>query len=176
MVGRTTTLFEQLKTTIEQFNMNNNNVYPIKAIVQTGSVAKGTNLDDSDLDVFVGFDYEYEKTVAPKHKFDNFIHSLAEYIFGSANNIIKYASYMYIETEIEGIKVNIVPYHHAESVAQVDSAVVRSPFHVKFVNESLNATQKNDVKKLKEFLKLSGLYGADNQTKGFSGYLCEVLV
>lgn len=162
---RLNSLYEQIKTQIEV----NSKDYPIKSIVQCGSSAKGTSTDDSDIDVFICFDLEYSWD-----KFPDYIHKLAPLLFEEYE--IKHATYPYIEAQINQISVNVVPCYHTESIAEIRSPVDRSPHHVTWVNENLTQDQKQDVKKLKEFLKLNGLYGADNNTKGFSGYLCEVLI
>jgi tRNA nucleotidyltransferase (CCA-adding enzyme) len=44
------------------------------------------------------------------------------------------------------------------------------------VKENLDREQREDVVLLKSFLKASGLYGSSLKTRGFSGYLCEILV
>ena len=158
-------LFEQLRTRIEEESKG----YPIKSIVQCGSAAKGTSTDDSDIDVFVQFDLSYHWD-----KFQEYIIRLGPILFTDYE--IKHATYPYIEAAVNDVKVNIVPCYYTESIADIKSPVDRSPHHVRWVNENLSEEQKADVKKLKEFLKLAGIYGADNNTKGFSGYLCEVLI
>jgi tRNA nucleotidyltransferase (CCA-adding enzyme) len=40
----------------------------------------------------------------------------------------------------------------------------------------LRETQKDEVRLLKQFLKGIGIYGAEAEIEGFSGYLCELLV
>ena len=159
-------LFEEIKTRIEEESKS----YPIKSIVQCGSSAKGTSISNSDLDVFIRFDLSYKFS-----DFTDYIHKLAPKLFEFYE--IKHATYPYIEAEIDSdVWINIVPCYHTESIAEIRSPVDRSPHHVTWVNTNLSKGQKEHVKQLKEFLKLEGLYGADNNTKGFSGYLCEVMV
>ena len=56
------------------------------------------------------------------------------------------------------------------------SAADRSTFHTEFMSEKLTGSMKNDIRILKYFLKINGMYGAEIAKQGFSGYVCEVLV
>jgi tRNA nucleotidyltransferase (CCA-adding enzyme) len=44
------------------------------------------------------------------------------------------------------------------------------------VLKTLRPKQKKEVLLLKKFLKANGLYGAEIKTRGFSGYLCELMI
>lgn len=162
-------LFECIKTRIEDHSKE----YPIRDIVQCGSIAKGTSVDSSDIDIFICFDQSYSW-----ENFKSYIEYLADKLFDSYS--IKFATYPYIDTTIKDMdivtSINIVPCYYTESIKEIKSPVDRTPHHVTWVNENLSIQQKEDVKELKEFLKINGLYGADDYTKGFSGYLCEVLI
>ena len=63
-----------------------------------------------------------------------------------------------------------------DSTEHLISAVDRTPFHTRYVKEHLKEDQKNDVRLLKQFMKGIGTYGAEARTRGFSGYLLELLV
>ncbi|MBR4225777.1 MAG: CCA tRNA nucleotidyltransferase, partial [Candidatus Methanomethylophilaceae archaeon] len=54
--------------------------------------------------------------------------------------------------------------------------VDRTPFHTQYILSHLTEEQKNQVRLLKKFMKGIGAYGAEQDARGFSGYLCEVLV
>jgi tRNA nucleotidyltransferase (CCA-adding enzyme) len=56
------------------------------------------------------------------------------------------------------------------------SAVDRTPFHVKYIEEHLHLALSDDVRLLKQFLTANGIYGADAKTEAFSGYVSELLV
>ncbi|MDD1720940.1 MAG: CCA tRNA nucleotidyltransferase, partial [Euryarchaeota archaeon] len=71
--------------------------------------------------------------------------------------------------------IDIVPHYVIESTSKMLSAVDRTPFHQKYVTEHLGGKQ-DEVRLLKQFLKGAGIYGAELRRKGFSGYLCELLV
>jgi tRNA nucleotidyltransferase (CCA-adding enzyme) len=56
------------------------------------------------------------------------------------------------------------------------SAADRSLYHVKFVKEKMGGRERLQVRLLKRFMKVVGVYGAEIENEGFSGYACEVLV
>ena len=88
---------------------------------------------------------------------------------------IEYAEHPYTKGEIDGFEVEIVPCIDI-SPENIRSAVDRSPHHAEWVRENLSDEQKKDVVLLKAFLKAQGLYGSSLRTRGFSGYLCEILL
>ena len=45
-----------------------------------------------------------------------------------------------------------------------------------FILENLSGPLKDDVRILKYFMSVNGIYGAEIAKQGFSGYVCEVLV
>jgi tRNA nucleotidyltransferase (CCA-adding enzyme) len=53
--------------------------------------------------------------------------------------------------------------------------VDRTPFHHYWLIDRIKGKQ-TDVRLLKKFLKSSSLYGAEYSVRGFSGYLCELLI
>jgi len=89
---------------------------------------------------------------------------------------IEYAEHPYVSGKIEGIRVDIVPCFEIPSTEKLKSAVDRTPFHVRYIEKKLPLKLSNDVRLLKQFMKVSGVYGADAKVEGFSGYLCELLV
>ena len=88
---------------------------------------------------------------------------------------VEYAEHPYTKGEIQGFEVEIVPCVDT-SPGDIQSAVDRSPHHAKWVRRNLSVEQKKDVVLLKGFLKAGGLYGSSLKVRGFSGYLCELLV
>ncbi|MBU5688881.1 MAG: CCA tRNA nucleotidyltransferase [Candidatus Aenigmarchaeota archaeon] len=89
---------------------------------------------------------------------------------------IEYAQHPYIRGTINGISIDIVPCYKLEKGEKIISAVDRTQFHVKYLEEKLPKEARNEVRLLKQFLKANDLYGADAKTNGFSGYLCELLI
>lgn len=89
---------------------------------------------------------------------------------------IAYAEHPYVKSKIKGYDVDIVPCYKVESAEKIISAVDRTPFHNQYLSANLHAHQSADVRLLKTFCKVNGLYGSDLKTQGFSGYLCELLI
>ena len=87
----------------------------------------------------------------------------------------KYAQHPYTEATVEGIKVNIVPCYDV-GPGEWRSAADRSPYHVDFVKGNLDEKKRTQVRLLKRFMKTVGVYGAEIESEGFSGYAAEVLV
>ncbi|MEF8774138.1 MAG: CCA tRNA nucleotidyltransferase, partial [Halobacteriales archaeon] len=88
----------------------------------------------------------------------------------------EYAEHPYVTGEHEGFDVDLVPCYRVESAADIRSAVDRTPFHTAYVRERLDDDLAGDVRLLKAFMKAVGVYGSDLKTRGFSGYLAELLV
>ena len=89
---------------------------------------------------------------------------------------IKYAQHPYVSGSVAGIEIDVVPCYRVKDPEKLKSAVDRTPFHVKFVEENINKQISVEVRLLKQFCLANGLYGADAKTEGFSGYVCEILV
>ncbi|BAB59259.1 tRNA nucleotidyltransferase [Thermoplasma volcanium GSS1] len=137
--------------------------------VLVGSYAKGTNLKDGDLDLFIAFDRDYEEKIMEKLGL-SIGHDLLP------NGKEKYAEHPYVSGEIDGIKIDVVPCFKMEFGQKKISAVDRTLLHTRYVNEKLDGASKDQVRLLKVFMKSVGVYGAEARTYGFSGYLCELLI
>ena len=87
----------------------------------------------------------------------------------------KYAQHPYTEATVDGVKVNIVPCYDVRP-GEWRSAADRSPYHVEFVKRNLDEEKRTQVRLLKRFMKTVGVYGAEIENEGFSGYAAEVLV
>ena len=142
----------------------------VRGVLMGGSFAKGTWLPKHvDLDVFVRID-----PATPVERFEEVgleIGSVATrgYPMGK-----KYAQHPYTEATVEGVRVNIVPCFDVKA-GEWKSAADRSPYHVELV-EGLPEERKNQIRLLKLFMNGVGVYGAEIQRQGFSGYVAEVLV
>ena len=144
----------------------------VRAMV-VGSVARNTWVrGDKDLDIFLLFDpslsrerLEEEGLALARDTAAAFTGTLVE----------KYAEHPYINAHIEGLDVDLVPCYRVESARQIQSAVDRTPFHTRYIQEKIQA-HIDDVLLMKQFCKAGGVYGSDQMTEGFSGYLCELLV
>ncbi len=136
-----------------------------------GSYAKGTWLaGETDIDVFVKFGRDVPderfRRVSREIGFD----SMRDYEPGE-----RYADHPYVEAAIDGTVVNVVPCYDVD-LGEWKSAADRSPYHTRLMRERLTENQRNDVRLLKRFLKVRGIYGAQIAVQGFSGYAAEVII
>lgn len=136
-----------------------------------GSFAKGTWLPErADIDIFIKFRTDVsEKEFAEVGKKIGFA-ALADYM-----PYVRYAEHPFVEAQIEDTKVNLVPCYAVEEGSWKSSAD-RSPFHTRFMKQSLTDEMKDQVRILKWFLKCNDIYGAEIAKQGFSGYVAEVLI
>jgi len=136
-----------------------------------GSYAKDTWLKgECDIDLFV--------KLPPDLKMDEFKQiglDLAKEILRGYKTIVRYAEHPYLEGFIDGVRVNIVPCFNVKPKHWI-SAADRSPYHTEYVKKHLKEELKGEVRLLKKFIKARGVYGAEVKTRGFSGYVCEVLI
>jgi len=134
-----------------------------------GSVAKGTWLDDPDVDVFLLFPED-----VPKDELKRVALSVgAEMLDGME---VRYAEHPYARGRREGLSVDLVPCYRVKDASHIKSAVDRTPFHTRYVTERLDAEGRKQARLLKRFLKGVGVYGAEAKVQGASGYLSELIV
>ncbi|MCK4634508.1 MAG: CCA tRNA nucleotidyltransferase [Candidatus Aenigmarchaeota archaeon] len=139
-----------------------------------GSVAKGTWLaKNKDIDMFLLFNErtprkELEKTgmMIAKKTITN--------LWGKYE--IAYSEHPYVRGFLADHRVEIVPAYDVASAEKIKSAVDRTPYHVRYVENRITENQANEVRLLKKFCRGIGVYGSDLKTEGFSGYLCELLI
>ncbi|PYB67587.1 CCA tRNA nucleotidyltransferase [Thermoplasma sp. Kam2015] len=137
--------------------------------VIVGSYAKGTNLRDGDLDIFIAFDRDYPEEIVNKEGL-RIGHAVLP------NGREKYAEHPYVSGEVKGVKIDVVPCYKMHFGDRKISAVDRTLLHTEYVNQHLDDRGRDEVRLLKIFMKSIGVYGAEARTFGFSGYLCELLV
>jgi tRNA nucleotidyltransferase (CCA-adding enzyme) len=138
-----------------------------------GSIARHTWVrGDRDLDVFMLFD-----TSLSREELELQGLALARSIAGAFTDKFheKYAEHPYINANIDDVDVDLVPCYLVDSATRIQSAVDRTPFHTRYITDKINGLI-DDVLLLKRFTKAGGIYGSDQMTEGFSGYLCELLV
>jgi len=134
-----------------------------------GSYAKGTYLSDPDLDLFLLF----PETATPKD-LETVGLSAGEAVMGKIEKM--YSEHPYARGLYEGIEVDLVPSYAIKTTDKLRTSVDRTPFHTNFIASNIKEEQKDEVRLLKKFMKGIGVYGAEPNTRGFSGYLCELLV
>lgn len=138
-----------------------------------GSASRATCMTgDKDIDVFILFsqdtsreDIEQEGLNIGKKVFEKF----------GGDYHVEYAEHPYTKGKLKGHEVEIVPCYDVEP-ENIKSAVDRTPHHTRWAKENLDKQQRKDVVVLKAFLQAQGLYGSSLKLKGFSGYLCEILI
>jgi tRNA nucleotidyltransferase (CCA-adding enzyme) len=138
-----------------------------------GSIARHTWVrGDRDLDVFMLFDSSLSREELELQGL-----SLARATAAAFTDKFheKYAEHPYINANIDDVDVDLVPCYNVESATRIQSAVDRTPFHTRYITDRINGLI-DDVLLLKRFTKAGGIYGSDQMTEGFSGYLCELLI
>ncbi len=144
---------------------------PVDAEVRlVGSTARDTWISgDRDVDIFVRFPPELSRD------------ELETYGLEVGHKVLpdgreEYAEHPYVTGSVDGFAIDLVPCYDVESTASAQSAVDRSPFHTAYLEDRLTDELIGEIRVFKQFLKGIGVYGSDLRTRGFSGYLTELLV
>ena len=137
-----------------------------------GSIAKETYTHGkNDIDIFVLFPKTVSKGNVERIGLE-IGKSVAKLLNGRPEK--HYASHPYIRIDLGDKIIEIVPAYKTAPGEKIISAVDRTPHHTEYVK--VNLKDPKEVIKLKWFMKQIGIYGAETQIHGFSGYLCELLV
>ena len=135
-----------------------------------GSVAHDTWISgEEDLDIFIVLDNSYEREDLI------LILDLVKNYLGKGW-VEAYAEHPYIQTVIDGYKIDFVPCFKINSREELKSATDRTPLHTKFLAGELCEEMRDEVRLLKKFSQGVDIYGAEIKVGGFSGYLCELLI
>lgn len=159
---------QELKKTIKEFLELLKNK-DIKFFVG-GSYAKNTFLKGNlDIDVFARFAY--------KDRFLDISKELGKFLRSRFKKVVKvHGSRDYYHVKYNDLVFEIVPVLNIKKANKAENIMDVSPLHVKFVKRKSNGRIQKDIKLLKLFLKANNLYGAESYIKGFSGYVCELLI
>ncbi|MDO5861659.1 MAG: CCA tRNA nucleotidyltransferase [Thermoplasmata archaeon] len=133
-----------------------------------GSFSKNTYLSDPDLDTFLMFPPE----TSPEDVKRIGLQAGEDILHGER----MFSDHPYTRGKFEGVDVDMVPCYRIDSTEHLLSAVDRTPFHTEFIRNALDEDGCNQVRLLKRFMKGIGTYGAEQDSRGFSGYLCELMV
>jgi tRNA nucleotidyltransferase (CCA-adding enzyme) len=165
---------DRLRSTVADLTERTENAVadlPVEAdVIHVGSTARNTWIaGDRDIDLFVAF----PPTIGRE--------KLAEYGLQVGHAVLpdgheEYAEHPYVVGEYESYDVDLVPCFDVETATEIRSAVDRTPFHSRYLDERLDADLAADVRVCKQFCKAIGVYGSDLRTRGFSGFLVELLV
>ncbi len=135
-----------------------------------GSVAKDTWVSgEADIDIFMRVPVSI-----PREHLGPICLEVARKAADGSFQRERFAEHPYLETWVNGTRVNIVPCYKTKK-GEWKSSTDRTPFHTEYANERLTDQTRREVRLLKRFMKGVGVYGAEIRTAGFSGYLCEVL-
>jgi tRNA nucleotidyltransferase (CCA-adding enzyme) len=138
-----------------------------------GSTSRETCMKgDKDIDIFVLFPEVTERQDLEDKGLEIGKNTFREF---DGEFEVDYAEHPYTKGEIGGHEVEIVPCFNV-GPENIQSAVDRTPHHSRWVEENLSEDERKDVVILKKFLKEAGLYGSSLKVRGFSGYLCEILI
>jgi tRNA nucleotidyltransferase (CCA-adding enzyme) len=139
-------------------------------VVLAGSTARDTWLTgDRDIDVFLRFPTALDRT------------QLREYGLQAGHATLPesredYAEHPYVVGEFDGFSIDVVPCYALDDATDIRSSVDRTPFHTRYVSNRLDDAVASDVRVCKQLFTGIGVYGSDLRTRGFSGYLTELLV
>lgn len=134
-----------------------------------GSYARNTWLKGNlEIDVFILFPED-----TPKDDLERIGLEIGKAVVDEYE--LRYAAHPYVHGIVKGVDVDVVPCYKLKSAEKIKSAVDRTPFHHDWLKDRIKG-KENDVRLLKKFLKVAGIYGAEYKVRGFSGYLCELLV
>ena len=137
--------------------------------VFVGSYARNTWLKGSlEIDVFLLFPED-----VPKEELREKGLEIGKAVLDSYE--IRYAEHPYVHGVVKDVEVDVVPCYKLKDARNIKSAVDRTPFHHKWLESRIKG-KENEVRLLKGFLKANGIYGAEYKVRGFSGYLCELLI
>ncbi len=137
-----------------------------------GSAARGTWTSGThDLDIFILFPVHTTRDELEKYGL-----LIAREIAKDADSFEeRYAEHPYLNMQYKRYDVDMVPCFAVDCASNIKSAVDRTPFHNEFVKERIRGIE-DEVLKLKQFMKGTGVYGSELRTQGFSGYLTELLI
>lgn len=132
-----------------------------------GSYSKGTYLSDPDLDIFLMF-----PETTPKDEMVRIGLEMGGKIIDGKR---MYAEHPYTTGHYQGVEVDMVPCYHITSTEKLLTPVDRSPFHTDYVLSKVDEHMCDEIRLMKRFMKGIGAYGAEPNTRGFSGYMCELI-
>ncbi|SHG49545.1 CCA tRNA nucleotidyltransferase [Halobaculum gomorrense] len=139
-------------------------------VLTVGSTARGTWLaGDRDIDLFVRF-----PTDLSREELEQLGLRVGHAVLPDGEE--EYAEHPYVVGTADGFDVDLVPCYDVDAATEIRSAVDRTPFHNEYLLDRLTDDLAGDVRVLKSFLKGIGVYGSNLRTRGFSGYLTELLV
>ncbi|MFC7132626.1 MULTISPECIES: CCA tRNA nucleotidyltransferase [Salinibaculum] len=144
---------------------------PVDAdVLLVGSTARNTWIaGDRDIDLFVSFPPDLDREDLERYGLQ-----VGHAVLPDGHE--EYAEHPYVVGEYDGYEVDCVPCYNVEDATDIQSAVDRTPFHTRYLESRLDHDLADEVRVCKQFFKAIGVYGSDLRTRGFSGFLTELLV
>jgi tRNA nucleotidyltransferase (CCA-adding enzyme) len=144
---------------------------PVDAeVVLAGSTARDTWLSgDRDVDLFVRFPPDLDR-----ERLETYGLEVGHAVLPDGHE--EYAEHPYVAGEYEGFDVDLVPCYAVADAADIQSAVDRTPFHSQYLEARVDDDLAAAIRVCKQFFVGIGVYGSDLRTRGFSGFLTELLV
>ncbi|MFB6139309.1 MAG: CCA tRNA nucleotidyltransferase [Halosimplex sp.] len=139
-------------------------------VIQVGSTARDTWLaGDRDVDLFVSF-----PTSVAREDLERYGLQVGHAVLPDGHE--EYAEHPYVKGTHDGFDVDLVPCYDVDDATEIRSAVDRTPYHNDYLADRIDADLAGEVRVAKRFLTGIGVYGSDLRTRGFSGYLTELIV
>ncbi|MBN2101855.1 MAG: CCA tRNA nucleotidyltransferase [Candidatus Aenigmarchaeota archaeon] len=182
-----------LKDVKKEIKPSKNEESQMKAIIDMVTMVTKDIIRPLDLDYTISGSYIRDTWLSDKKEFDLFILFPKEYPRGELQTTglqigrkimekiggkyeIAYAEHPYTKGSFKGFSIDIVPCYKLRKIEEMQSAVDRTPFHNEYMKKNITKKLSDEVRILKKFTKSIGVYGSDVKTRGFSGYLCEILI
>ncbi len=144
-------------------------------VILGGSGAKDTWIKTAnDADIFVQFNY---------NKFKDKNEQLSDILENQLKRSFKklerlHGSRDYFQVNENGFTFEIIPILEIKNSGNSLNITDVSPLHATFVKKVISKNKKlaDEIRLMKQFCKAIDVYGAESYIKGFSGYMCELLV
>jgi tRNA nucleotidyltransferase (CCA-adding enzyme) len=134
-----------------------------------GSGAKGTWLKTFDADIFVKFNYNKFKDKSSE------LSDILEKFLKKHFKITRlHGSRDYFQIKQQKFTFEIIPILEIKKAEQAKNITDVSPLHSNFVLKHKKLT--DEIRLTKQFFKAAKVYGAESYIRGFSGYVCEILI
>ncbi|MEW6221837.1 MAG: CCA tRNA nucleotidyltransferase [Candidatus Hadarchaeota archaeon] len=157
-------LLEMVESTCKKLGVN-------ARAALVGSAARATWLrTEKDIDIFILF----PETVS-REELERQGLAVARGVAGKKGEE-RFAEHPYVTIDYKGFQVDLVPAYDVSDPNMIKSAVDRTPHHQAYVKKRLTPELAEQVLLVKQFMQGVGVYGSEYRTRGFSGYLCELLV
>lgn len=158
-----TTLIDRSQTALDDAPVDGD-------VKHVGSTARDTWISgDRDIDIFVRFSPTLSRDELTTYGLD-----IGHQVLPDGRE--EFAEHPYVTGSLNGFDVDLVPCFAVTDPSDIESAVDRTPFHDAYLQERLTPSLIDEIRVFKQFLKGINVYGSDLRTRGFSGFLTELLI